>query len=257
MKGGWWSKDVRSSHDVGFWKAIRNLCELESSQISFSVGNGRKIKFWKDKWCEGEPLCDSFPSLFALSNSKEAWLANLWMHSNGRGAWFPIFSRSLNDWEVEAVECFLSRLQDKVVVVEGEDKLLWAATKSGSFSIKSLYSILEAGRVEAFPSNVMWNAWVLPKVSFFACEALWGKVLTLDQLQRKGWVLANRKFNYVFTRFYWLVGVGLRDEVFLFSLYFLVLFGGHVYHGAPLLVLFINTIAIYLSKKKKKSMRKP
>ena len=56
------------------------------------------------------------------------------------------------------MECFLIRLQDKVVVVGGEDKVYWVETKSGSFSIKSLYSILEAGRVEAFPSNVMWNA---------------------------------------------------------------------------------------------------
>ena len=114
------------------------------------------------------------------------------MHSNEGGTWFPIFSRSLNGWEVETVECFLSRLQDKAVVVEEEDKLLWAATKSGSFSIKSLYSILEVGKVEPFPSNGVWNAWVPPKLSFFAWEASWGKVLTLDQLQRRGWVLANR-----------------------------------------------------------------
>lgn len=32
------------------------------------------------------------------------------------------------------------------------------------------------------------------KVGFFAWEALWGKVLTLDQLKRRGWTLANRCF---------------------------------------------------------------
>ena len=42
----------------------------------------------------------------------------------------------------------------------------------------------------------MWNAWVPPKVSFFASEATWGKALTLDQLQRRGWSLANRCFLY-------------------------------------------------------------
>ena len=31
-----------------------------------------------------------------------------------------------------------------------------------------------------------------PKVSFFGWEATWGKALTLDQLQRRGWALANR-----------------------------------------------------------------
>ena len=32
------------------------------------------------------------------------------------------------------------------------------------------------------------------KVSFFAWEASWGKVLTQDQLKRRGWILANRCF---------------------------------------------------------------
>ncbi|RVX20118.1 Nuclear cap-binding protein subunit 1 [Vitis vinifera] len=35
--------------------------------------------------------------------------------------------------------------------------------KSGSFSIKSLYSILEEERVDPFPTSVVWNAWVPPK----------------------------------------------------------------------------------------------
>ena len=61
MEGGWCFKEVKSSHGVGFWETIRNLWELVSSRISFSVGNGRRIK-----------LCDSFLSLFALSNCKEA-----------------------------------------------------------------------------------------------------------------------------------------------------------------------------------------
>ena len=45
-----------------------------------------------------------------------------------------------------------------------------------------------------FPSSVVWNAWVPPKVCFFAWEATWGKALTLDQLQRRGWSLADRCF---------------------------------------------------------------
>ena len=32
------------------------------------------------------------------------------------------------------------------------------------------------------------------KVSFFAWEAAWGKVLTMDQLKKRGWAVANRCF---------------------------------------------------------------
>ncbi|RVW44335.1 hypothetical protein CK203_071086 [Vitis vinifera] len=40
----------------------------------------------------------------------------------------------------------------------------------------------------------IWNVWVQPKISFFAWEATWGKALTLDLIQKRGWVLANRCF---------------------------------------------------------------
>ena len=33
-----------------------------------------------------------------------------------------------------------------------------------------------------------------PKVAFFAWEASWGKILTMEQLQRRGYSLANRCF---------------------------------------------------------------
>ena len=62
------------------------------------------------------------------------------------------------------MECFLSRIQDKVVVEKRENG---AITKSGSFCVKSLYFILEEVRVSPFPTSIVWNAWVLPKISFF------------------------------------------------------------------------------------------
>ena len=95
------------------------------------------------------------------------------------------------------VECFLSRIQDKVVVEEREDKVFWEKTKSEYFSIKSLCSTLEERRVDPdpFPTSVVWNAWVPPKVSFFFfLGGNMGRVLTLNQLQRRGWYLANKCF---------------------------------------------------------------
>ena len=67
-------------------------------------------------------------------------------------------------------------------------------TKNGIFSIKSLYSAVEPGNAVRFPKNIIWSPYVPPKVGFFAWEASWGKVLTLDQLKKRGWTLANRCF---------------------------------------------------------------
>ena len=43
-----------------------------------------------------------------------------------------------------------------------------------------------------FPFKDCLEPWIPSKVSFFTWEACWEKILTLDQLQRRGWILANR-----------------------------------------------------------------
>ena len=104
------------------------------------------------------------------------------------------FSRAFNDWKIEMVECFILKIQAFRVQREDEDKVVWTTSKSGAFSVKSLYSILEPGGSFLFPYGSIWRANVSPKVAFFAWEASWGKILTLEQLQRKGYSLANRCF---------------------------------------------------------------
>ena len=60
------------------------------------------------------------------------------------------------------------------------------------FSTKSLYKALELGSSVLFPMKNIWKSCVQPKVSFFTWEASWGKVLTLDQVKKRGQALANR-----------------------------------------------------------------
>ena len=53
------------------------------------------------------------------------------------------------------MECFLSRIQDKVVVEDRENGVFCAITKSGSFFVKSLYFILEEVRVSPFLNRIV------------------------------------------------------------------------------------------------------
>ena len=170
---------MREAHGVGLWKGIRLGWDLVGARTSFSVGNGRRVRFWRDRWCGDAPLCESFPSLFALSIEKEAWVADVW-DPLMQGGWNPCFSRALNDWEVEEAELFLGYLHGKRVLGDIDDTVVWTETKSGIFSAKSLYLALEADCPTSFPSSCIWMVWVQPKINFFAWEAAWGKALTLD-----------------------------------------------------------------------------
>ena len=46
---------------MGLWKAIRKEWNFLSGRLAFQVGNGQRVRFWMDKWCGDESLCESFP----------------------------------------------------------------------------------------------------------------------------------------------------------------------------------------------------
>ena len=83
--------------DVGLWKVIRKKWNYLSDRLTFQVDNGQRVRFWMDKWYGDEPLYESFPSLFTLSSSKEAWVADVWNPKGEEDGWTPLFSRVFND----------------------------------------------------------------------------------------------------------------------------------------------------------------
>ena len=72
-----------------------------------------------------------------------------------------------------------------------EDSVFWKGERSGQFRVKEAYSLLVNPNDIVFPSSYIWVATVPTKVVFFAWEATWGRVLTLDRLQKRGWQLPN------------------------------------------------------------------
>ena len=108
------------------------------------------------------------------------------------GSWNPKFIRQLNDWELEEVDILFERLYDHSISMDTEDLEEWVDTKSGIFSVRSFYSSLASRGVNRFPHSMIWNSWVPVRVNFFAWEATCVKILTLDQLKKRGWKMPNR-----------------------------------------------------------------
>ena len=95
----------------------------------------------------------------------------VWNLDGVRDGWTPLFSRALNDWEIKMVEQFMLKIQAFRVQRENEDEVVWTASRSCVFSVKSLYSTLERGGSTLFPYVGIWRVCVPPKVAFFAWEA--------------------------------------------------------------------------------------
>ena len=124
LRGGWRSCETREAYEVGLWKAISKMGHLVTPSFGFVVGDGKKVRFWKDKWCGTIPLCEAFPSLYALASYKEAWVNEVWTAEGERGeSWSPCFNRPFNDWELEEVGRWFCCLEGKKVRVDEVDRL--------------------------------------------------------------------------------------------------------------------------------------
>ncbi|RVX17120.1 putative ribonuclease H protein [Vitis vinifera] len=161
-----------------FWRHVisRKFGEEEGGWVSREVRESYGVGFWKEIRKEG------------------AWVEEFWDSSGEEGVWSPRFSRPFNDWEVEEVERLLLTIQGVRLIPLVEDRMLWKVTSNGIFSVKSLYNDLSSRRAGLFPHGLIWSPSLPSKVSFFAWEASWGNVLTMDQLKKRGWALANRCF---------------------------------------------------------------
>ena len=90
------------------------------------------------------------------------------------------------------VERFLQILHIRKIMSYQEDQLMLKGAKDVVFLARLMYKKLVHSPPIAFPSCSIWNPIVPPKIGFFAWEASWGKVLTLNQLKRIG--VTNRCF---------------------------------------------------------------
>ncbi|RVX20179.1 hypothetical protein CK203_004799 [Vitis vinifera] len=97
----------------------------------------------------------SFPSLYALALSKEAWVADFWDDTRGMRHWTLHFTRHFNDWELDIIETFFSMLRGNLVRRDDNNKVVWKDDKKGLLSVKSFYEVLDVGRVTwVIPSSV-------------------------------------------------------------------------------------------------------
>ena len=66
MQGGWCLGENMGNFGTSLWKEIRKDWVTLYDNARFLIGDGSRVSFWKDIWCEEETLCMSFHTLFNL-----------------------------------------------------------------------------------------------------------------------------------------------------------------------------------------------
>lgn len=84
-------------------------------------------------------------------------------HGWGGNNWNPRFVGHLNDWELDDVEDFFSRIQGETVKRDVKDRMVWMGSR------KAPFTPFWSGGMQ-LPSPFIWNSLVPSKVYFFAWE---------------------------------------------------------------------------------------
>ena len=182
-KGEFWGGTLEGHRKEG--QQMKQDCKLVLS-------NGGRIRFWEDKWIGENPLCNLFPTLYAITASKGKMIGKVWESLRGEGWWNLRFFKLFNDWEMDEAQRLISSISGSSVRQREEDKILWNVDKKGQYTVKANYRHMENACTDNYPTGLIWNSWVPPKVSVFTWEVWWGKVLTGDQLKRRGFQLCGR-----------------------------------------------------------------
>ncbi|RVW12490.1 putative mitochondrial protein [Vitis vinifera] len=145
---GWRPKKAMGAVGVGVWKEIWKESEWCWNNMIFKVGKGNTIRFWTDVWCSETALSIVF--LISLL------------------------------WRFKGTQ----RLRKCGIKIRTQS---CGVKEEGAFRVKEAYNLLVRSDDTGFPSRSIWVTRVPTKVCFFAWEATWGRVLTLDRLQRRGY----------------------------------------------------------------------
>ena len=101
----------------------------------YDIGDGSKVKFWKDRWCGETSLTVSYLDLFRFCRNKEASVAELMKSTNGILFWDVSFFRGVHARELEAMSSFLDTIYGSSIRGFGKDKMCWKPSRDKGFKV--------------------------------------------------------------------------------------------------------------------------
>ncbi|KAG7548150.1 Ribonuclease H domain [Arabidopsis suecica] len=121
-----WSSTMRS---IGI-----KLREVVMRRISWVIGDGRKIRFWTDRWVSGKRLldveADNIPDNYEAMLARELW-------HDGMG------------WDLSRIISYISentRLELASIVLDkvtgAHDRVSWGESQDGNFTVSSAYNMM-------------------------------------------------------------------------------------------------------------------
>jgi len=157
---------------------------LFNASTTITIGNGKKTRFWHHAWLDGEAPRNLAPHLFELVQRKHKIVAQ----ELANNSWISALQYKItNATQLEEFVSLWIRIQGVALNSEIEDTITWKWTPDGIYSARSAYRAQFIGSFRNFNTELIWRARTENKCKVFAWILIQDKVLTADNLARRGW----------------------------------------------------------------------
>nr|GEX99563.1 RNA-directed DNA polymerase, eukaryota [Tanacetum cinerariifolium] len=191
-----WSRVIYSIHGDYFsnavvshsslWKSIsREIDSIKSqgidliSHFRIRVGNDSNTKFWKDHWIDDKPLCQSFPRMYALENSKDCYVADKF-NGSLMGSFRRIARGGIEEYRLNQL-----RLLKPVILSPSEDRWVWILSNDDGFRVKDIRRLLDDFFLPKSEVATRWVKCVPIKINVFAWRVSLDRLPTRLNLIRR------------------------------------------------------------------------
>jgi len=163
--------------------------------LLWSLGDGRNVKFWEDRWVDCKVLKEEFPRLFTISQCKDSEVFDVvdWGQSWSRkcSSWNLSWRRERFEWEKHLEGQLLGLISSVQWNKEGQNRLKWIGDDQQVYTAKSGYSIVnmedQMSSLECF--QLLWSLKIAPSALVWAWRILWDRLPTRVNLVRRGVLL--------------------------------------------------------------------
>ena len=157
--------------------------ELFHTSTIVKVGKGNKSLFWHSSWLNGSSPKNLAPQLFQKARRKNITVQKA-LHGN---RWIDLVCPLTTGEEIREYVDLWEVIQLQERDVNADDEITWRWTPNGEYTTRSAYRIQFIGRTKTSLFHPIWKAKTEPKCRFFAWLLLQKKILTADNLAKRGW----------------------------------------------------------------------
>ncbi|KAL5137892.1 putative ribonuclease H protein [Glycine soja] len=113
-----------------WWKDLRYVFQQHHrncifNNLKWKVGDGTRIKFWKDKWREDDlSLQDKYPTLYQVSTQQNHTINSMGLLIGSRWEWQVQWRRHFFDHEIDMVAAFMADIEAVQIQSSSRDLLI-------------------------------------------------------------------------------------------------------------------------------------